>query len=52
MIGVQNPLSTTLCSSYMCNKILKARNSTHTHTNFKPLISLVHIKFEQNIILK
>ena len=34
IIGVQNQLPITFCSDLLCNKTLKARNSTPTHTNF------------------
>ena len=34
IIGAQNQLLVTFCSDLVCNKTLKARNSTPTHTNF------------------
>ena len=34
VIGAQNQLPITFCSDLVCNKILKARNSTPTYTNF------------------
>ena len=34
IIGVQNQLLITFCSDLVRNNSLKARNSTHTHTNF------------------
>ena len=33
-IGAQNELPITFCSDLVCNKTLKARNSTPLHTNF------------------
>ena len=36
-------LPSTFCSDLVCNKTLEARNSTPTHTNLYPLISLLHI---------
>ena len=36
----------------VCNKTLKARNSTPTHPNFKPLISLLHIISEKKWLKK
>ena len=37
-------------SDLVSNKTLKVRNSTHSHTNVLPLISLSHIKAEQKVI--
>ena len=42
----QNQLLITFCSDLVCNNSLKARISTHTHTNIQLLISLLHIKSE------
>ena len=45
-IGVKN--HNHFCLDLVCNKILKARNSTPTHTN----LSLLHIKSKQKVIRK
>ena len=34
IISAQNHIHITFCSALVCNKILKARNSPPTHTNF------------------
>ena len=52
IIGAQNQLPIIFCSDLVCNKTLKARNSTPAHMNFYPLISLLQMKSGQKVIRK
>ena len=52
IIGARIQLPISFCSDLMRNKTLKARNSTYTHTNFQPLISVLHVESKQKVIRK
>ena len=50
IIGEQNQLPITFSTALVCNKILKVKNLTTTHTNFKPFKILSHIQLELKVI--
>ena len=45
IIGAQNQLLNTFCSELVCNKTLKARISTHTHTHEYPTFNITKVVF-------